>query len=152
MKNINMGKHAAVESNVKQAMEYVNEVCTFSEETFQLIKSIICYGYCALYGIDRFGYFQALLSDLGLTNKQIERIAKYDFPEKVTIPVDVAITRHYRTHVECYDDADEASIRKKAIQEIVECQEGILTPDPDLDIEEGDVTWIHVDFDGVQEA
>lgn len=75
---------------------------------------------------------------------------EHDFPKRIIVPVDVAVIRHYRTYIECYDGTDESCIMHKALKQIVEEQDNVLIPDPDLDIEENDVNYLHVDFDGIQ--
>lgn len=68
---------------------------------------------------------------------------------KVVIPCDVEIKRYYRTYV----TVDEGSTKEQIIQamreEILENQDNALTPDPDMGIEEDDITLVFPDFDAM---
>jgi hypothetical protein len=67
---------------------------------------------------------------------------------KITLPCDVAITRFYRTYVEVDEDATAPEVFQKVRAEILEQQDDALTPDPDLDIEDHDITYIGPDWGG----
>ena len=58
---------------------------------------------------------------------------------KVIRPVNIGITRYYRTYVTVDCDMPDEDIQQKVRDEIVENQGIELQDDPDLDIEEGDI-------------
>lgn len=58
---------------------------------------------------------------------------------KIVVPCDVEIRRFYRAYVTVDEDASDAEIVRKMKAEILEHQDSVLTPDPDLDIEEHDI-------------
>lgn len=58
---------------------------------------------------------------------------------KIVVPCDVEIRRFYRTYVTVDEDTSDAEIVLKAKAEILEHQDAVLSPDPDLDIEERDI-------------
>jgi len=159
MENTNMGttsmeNRTTIESNVEQAMEYVRQhYRTAKVETLiiKCIEALIRNRYEQPDNRQDEEFFKGFLSALGFDSEEIRRIFECDFPDNILVPVDVGIVRYYRTYVICYEGADEVAIRQKAIQQIVETQEELLTPDPDLDIEEDDVIRLRVDFDGIQE-
>ena len=68
----------------------------------------------------------------------------------VVIPCDVAITRYYRMYVEMPEGASADEVKAKAIETLTDGRDADaeLTPDPDLDIEAEDITWVNPDFEG----
>ena len=65
---------------------------------------------------------------------------------KVIRPVNIGITRYYRTYVTVDCDMPDEDIQQKVRDEIVENQGIELQDDPDLDIEEGDIVMVNVDY------
>lgn len=65
---------------------------------------------------------------------------------KVIRPVNIGITRYYRTYVTVDSDMSDEDIQQKVRDEIVENQEIELQDDPDLEIEEGDIVMVNVDY------
>lgn len=68
--------------------------------------------------------------------------------EKLIVPVNVCITRFYRTYIAVDIDATDDEIRKTTKEIIVEKQDDILDDDPDIDIEEHDIVFVDIDHDG----
>lgn len=69
---------------------------------------------------------------------------------KIIVPVDVEITRFYRVYIESTDEETFESIRQRVRAEILDKQDSVLTPDPDLEIEEQDIRCVSIDYDGIQ--
>lgn len=65
---------------------------------------------------------------------------------KVIRPVNIGITRYYRTYVTVDSDMSDEDIQQKVKDEIVENQGIELQDDPDLEIEEGDIVMVNVDY------
>ena len=65
---------------------------------------------------------------------------------KVIRPVNIGITRYYRTYVTVDSDMPDEDIQQKVRDEIVENQGIELQDDPDLEIEEGDIVMVNVDY------
>ena len=65
---------------------------------------------------------------------------------KVIRPVNIGITRYYRTYVTVDSDMPDEDIQQKVRDEIVENQGIELQGDPDLEIEEGDIVMVNVDY------
>ena len=70
--------------------------------------------------------------------------------KKINLPCDVCITRYYRTYVDVSDDATDAEIREAVVKQILEDQDLVLCADPDIDIEEDDITMVSPDWDGAE--
>ena len=78
--------------------------------------------------------------------------------KKITVPVYVAITRYYRadidaTGIDIFNISDRElheSIMQRTREQIVDKQDSVLTPDPDLEIEEQDIRCVSIDYDGIQ--
>ncbi len=66
---------------------------------------------------------------------------------KIVVPCDVEIRRFYRTYVTVDEDTSDAEIVRKAKAEILEHQDAVLTPDPDLDIEAHDIFAVNPNRD-----
>lgn len=64
---------------------------------------------------------------------------------KIVVPCDVEIRRFYRTYVTVDEDTSDAEIVLKAKAEILEHQDAVLSPDPDLDIEAHDILNVCLD-------
>ena len=64
---------------------------------------------------------------------------------KIVVPCDVEIRRYYRMYVTVDEDASLVAIINKARTEIVEHQDAVLVPDPDLDIENHDIFYVNPD-------
>lgn len=69
---------------------------------------------------------------------------------RMVTPCDVTIRRFYRMYVTTDKDAGADEVRAAARQELMDANDpdALLTPDPDLDIEIGDIEWISPDEDG----
>lgn len=92
------------------------------------------------------------LQGMGFSEEQLAAFAKGGLPiEYKTVPVDVRIARYYRTYVRVpiCEDNDE-NIEKDVKVQIAEEQDKCLTLDPDLDIEDGDIEVMSIDWDGEQ--
>ena len=66
----------------------------------------------------------------------------------IIVPVDVCIKRYYRAYANVDENATEKEILKTITDAIIENQDKELMPDPDLDIDEIDIEWMHIDHDG----
>lgn len=62
---------------------------------------------------------------------------------KLVVPCDVCIRRFYRGYVTVDENASQDEIRQAMIDAILEDQEGDLTEDPDLFIEEDDISFVN---------
>lgn len=71
---------------------------------------------------------------------------------KVIRPVNIGITRYYRTYVTVDSDMPDEDIQQKVRDEIVENQGIELQDDPDLEIEEGDIVMVNVDYEYWEDA
>lgn len=67
---------------------------------------------------------------------------------KMFIPVEVCIKRHYRTYVEADENATEEYVKQIVLEDITENQGCNLELNPNFDIEEEDIEFAHVDYDG----
>lgn len=84
-------------------------------------------------------------------NRQLEPTKeKEETTVKIMVPVDVEITRFYRVYIESTDEESFDSIRQRVRAEIIAKQDSVLTPDPDLEIEEQDIRCVSIDYDGIQ--
>lgn len=66
---------------------------------------------------------------------------------KIVVPCDVEIRRFYRAYVTVDEDASDVEIVRKMKAEILEHQDSVLTPDPDLDIEAHDIFAVNPNRD-----
>ena len=71
---------------------------------------------------------------------------------KVIRPVNIGITRYYRTYVTVDSDMPDEDIQQKVRDEIVENQGIELQDDPDLEIEEDDIVMVNVDYEYWEDA
>ena len=71
---------------------------------------------------------------------------------KITLPFGVAITRCYRTYVEVNEDATAPEVFQKVRAKILEQQDDALTLNPDIYIEDHDITYIGPDWGGSWDA
>lgn len=91
------------------------------------------------------------LKSMGFSDEQLTAFAKDELPtEYQIVPVNVGIERQYRTYVRVPLDAAPEQIEKATVKQILENGDACLTPDLDLDIEEGDIRWKEIDWDGVE--
>lgn len=91
------------------------------------------------------------LKGMGFSDEQLTAFAKDELPtEYQIVPVNVGIERLYRTYVRVPLDAAPEQIEKAAVKQILEDGDACLTPDPDLDIEEGDIRWKEIDWEGAE--
>ena len=94
---------------------------------------------------------QEALKGMGFSKEQLTAFAKGEIPtEYQVVPVDVGILRVYRTYVRVPMDASPEQIEKAAAKQILENGDACLTLDPDLDIEEDDIRWKEIDWEGAQ--
>ena len=67
---------------------------------------------------------------------------------KMIVPVDVCIKRYYRAYAEVDENAGDKEIIQSITDAIIDNQDAELCLDPDLEIEDGDIEWIHIDHEG----
>ena len=64
---------------------------------------------------------------------------------KLIVPCDICIKRFYRGYVKVNENATDEEIRKAMVESILKYQDAELTEDPDIEIEEHDITAIEID-------
>lgn len=67
---------------------------------------------------------------------------------KIIVPCDVCIKRYYRAYAEVDEYATNKEIQKAIVEAILENQDRVLTEDPDIEIEEDDISVVDIDHDG----
>ena len=91
------------------------------------------------------------LKTIGFSDEQLTAFAKGEIPpEYQIVPVEVVITRYYRTYVRVKRDSDNAEVMKKAEKQIVDEQDNCLELDPDLEIESDDISVVQIDWEGAE--
>lgn len=91
------------------------------------------------------------LKGMGFSDEQLTAFAKGELPtEYQIVPVNVGIERAYRTYVRVPIDASPAQIEEATAKQILENGDACLTLDRDLDIEEGDIRWKEIDWEGAE--
>lgn len=70
--------------------------------------------------------------------------------KKVDVPCYVAVKRFYKCWAEVDEDATNAEIEEALKEAIVEDPENVLEEDPDIDVEEQDISIVRIDLDGIQ--
>ena len=67
--------------------------------------------------------------------------------QEIVVPVNVSIQRFYRCYVHVQEGAAEEEVKETVCKKILEEGEAFLVPDPDLEIEEGDIGAMEIDWD-----
>lgn len=64
---------------------------------------------------------------------------------KIIVPVNVCLRRYYRAYATVDENATDEEIVESVREDILLHGDTVLNPDPDLDIEEGDIVFIEPD-------
>lgn len=132
---------------------YLVRTTEYCAETRNLIENVInsIASTCSVPGCIKYAMLRDALQGMGFSEEQLIAFAKGEIPtEYQVVPVDVGILRAYRTYVRVPMDASSEQIEKAAAKQILENGDACLTLDPDLDIEEDDIRWKEIDWDGAQ--
>lgn len=100
---------------------------------------------------DRESILFDLLKGTGVTRDEVESLSKRRMPKRLVYPVNVSIRRYYRAYVSVAEGSSNEQILKRCRELVRSEQDEALTLDPDLDIEDDDITEMYIDEDGVQE-
>ena len=91
------------------------------------------------------------LKTVGFSGEQLTAFAKGEIPpEHQIVPVEVGITRFYRTYVRVKCGSDDVEVMKEAKKQIVEEQDSCIELDPDLEIDSDDISMIQIDWEGAE--
>lgn len=71
----------------------------------------------------------------------------YRLERKLIVPCNICIKRFYRGYVKVDENATDEEIRKAMVESILKYQDAELIEDPDIEIEEHDITAIKIDHD-----
>ena len=66
----------------------------------------------------------------------------------IVVPVDVCIRRYYRAYAHVDENATDKEIIESLTDAIIDNQDDVLTPDLDLEIENEDIVYMEIDYDG----
>lgn len=131
--------------------DYLCRATEYCAETRNLVEDVIT----AVWNRSYLSPFakKTMLSDMlkgmGFSNEQLEAFANCRIPEEYQmVPVNVGIKRYYRTWVRVQKTKDRELVKEAAKKQILNHGDHALELDHDLDIEEDDIEFIEVDWDG----
>lgn len=137
------------EEDKNDIMRYVQENFDFGSTATRLIRNAIDYAGTLQAGT-RCDYLHALLGDIGFTDNEITAFGCGKVPRREVYPANVVISRSYRTYVAVSPGKTQNEIKKAVIDHIIDGQDAVLTDDESPEIEEDDISFVEIDFDGVQ--
>lgn len=137
------------EEGKSEVMQYVLENHDLDSTTAQLVRSAINYAGKLSVKV-RQDFLKSFLDGIGFTDNELAAFAVGEIPRREVYPVDVVISRSYRTYVSVPPGKSKDEIKKAVIDHIVDGQDAVLTDDESLEIEADDISFVDIDFDGVQ--